>query len=911
MARAKMREHRPVRLWQVAALAILVLGTSGITAGTWVWYGSNKDHNRSEFQARADQIATSTKQTLAGFSDQIASVRTLFVHPGLITRAEFSRYVEDLDLYRRYRGIAGLGVISWVPAEALPGFVAGWRADGEPAYTVAPAGSRPAYCLASHFEHRDLHSSIALIGYDLCTVAPLFSVLNTAATTGKDQAVAEVALANVPAFRGNFVLASPIYSGDPTTVAERLAQRTGWVATLIDGRQVLKSALGPADAHLGVELFAGPRVSSQKLDVASARDLPRGAAGSVTEHFTSGGTWTMRIYPLPGGPGPTSPLEVPGLVFLMAMALNMALAWFVWDLGRGRLRAVRSYMESERRFQSMASCSPVGILELAGNGSTLYVNRRLNEIAGIDEDFWTEGSWLDCVHPEDRAAVLAIAQSAWTIKDDTGASFRLLRPSGEVRNVRVLAAPVTGGDGEPSSFVATVQDVTDEVAATETLAFQAMHDSLTLLPNRALFLDRLGVELAHSARSGSDLAVMFLDLDRFKVINDGMGHQAGDELLKAVANRLLGVVRAGETVARLGGDEFTFIFHDVLDAATAATVAERILDALAEPIEIEGREVAVTGSIGIVFPGPGADASAVLRDADAGMYRAKESGRARFAIFDEHQRRAVLERLTIETELRQGIERGELRVHYQPLVSLTTGSVFGAEAFVRWEHPTRGILLPHEFLPVAEETGLIVALGEFVFKTAAGDCARWDRSDAAPTVETLAINVSARQLASPRLCPVVRDVLHSEGVDPGRISIEVTESVVMSDNTVTRRSLADLRNLGVGVAVDDFGRGYSSLASLSDLSLSAVKIDKSFVDQIGFVPDGGPIVVAVIEMAHALGLRVGADGVNAEQQRAFLVQSGCDLAQGDLWSRALPADEFALWWKVAVSDHESAVPLAR
>ena len=234
--------------------------------------------------------------------------------------------------------------------------------------------------------------------------------------------------------------------------------------------------------------------------------------------------------------------------------------------------------------------------------------------------------------------------------------------------MRVLASPIAGVVGKPTTFVATVQDVTEEVAATEALAFQAMHDSLTGLPNRALFLDRLGVELSHAARTGSDLAVMFLDLDRFKVVNDGLGHHVGDELLKAVSVRLLDVVRAGETVARLGGDEFTFIFHDVDGVTRAAVVAQRILDALQEPITIEGSEVVVTGSIGIVLPGPGAEAATVLRDADAGMYRAKETGRARFEIFDEDQRRAVVARLAIENDLRHGIGRGELRLYYQPLV---------------------------------------------------------------------------------------------------------------------------------------------------------------------------------------------------------------------------------------------------
>jgi diguanylate cyclase (GGDEF)-like protein/PAS domain S-box-containing protein len=594
------------------------------------------------------------------------------------------------------------------------------------------------------------------------------------------------------------------------------------------------------------------------------------------------------------------------LVFVTALLLNLALAAFVWDLGQGRLRATRSFRASERRFQSLASYTPVGILEMAEDGTTLYFNPRLNEIAGVDDGFWRDHSWLDCVHPGDRASVVAIALAARKSRDDTGANFRVLRPSGDIRSVRMLAAPVTTDADGPLSFVITVQDVTDEVAATEALAFQAMHDSLTGLPNRALFLDRLGHELASAARSGSDLAVMFMDLDRFKVVNDGLGHQAGDELLKAVAVRLRGVVRAGETVARLGGDEFTFIFHDVDGPSQAAAVAQRILAVFDEPIDIGGSGVVVTGSIGIVLPGPGAQADAVLRDADAGMYRAKEAGRSRFEIFDEEQRRAVVARLTIESELRHGIEHGELRLHYQPLVSPATGSVIGAEALVRWAHPTRGLLYPDEFVPVAEDTGLIVALGEWVFRTAAADCARWDLDEECPQLEILAVNVSARQLASPLLCPMVHEVLHVNGIDPSRISIEITESVIMSDDAVTRRSLSDLRSLGVSMAIDDFGTGYSSLASLSKLPVSLVKVDKSFVGQINLDSEGAPIVLAIIEMAHALGLKVVAEGVEQEGQRQFLVRCGCDVAQGYLWSKAVPADEFARWCRSSLAARASS-----
>ncbi len=637
----KVRRGGRVKLWQVAAAAIVVVGTVGVSFGTWTWYGSNKNHNRVELETNAAQIAVSTRKTLDGYNDQIASAVALFKQPGLIDRGEFHAYVTYLDLYNRYKGIYGLGLISWVPGASLPRFVAGWRSDGDPSFAVSPPGDRAAYCLVDRFDESNLVSTIPLVGFDLCTFKTLLPFFEAATATGKVQAVAESALIAGPAYVGNFLLVAPVYSGDPTTVSQRRAQRVGWTAALVNGGEMLKVALGPASAHMGVELFSGAGVSPKQLIVSSPRGLKTGASGSVTEHFVDGGTWTLQVQPLAGAPGQTNPLLGPGVVFVTSLLLNLGLAAFVWDLGWGRLRARKSFMQSEERFESLASFSPVGIIELAQDGVALYFNPRLNEIAGVDDDFWRDHKWSDCVVPEDRPSVVQRALSAWTNKDDLGASFRLLRPSGEVRNVRVLAAPVRVGNDEPSSFVVTVQDVTEEVAATEALAFQAMHDSLTGLPNRALFLDRLTVELAHSARSGTELAVMFLDLDGFKFINDGMGHQAGDELLQAVAARLLNVVRAGETVARLGGDEFTFIFH-VQGADRASVVAQRILDSLSEPIEIAGHEVVVTGSIGVVIPGPGAQAGAVLRDADARMYRAKETGRSRFEILDAARPGAVV-----------------------------------------------------------------------------------------------------------------------------------------------------------------------------------------------------------------------------------------------------------------------------
>jgi len=904
------RERRFTRMWQLSAVLILVAGSAAVTGGSWVWYTSNQQHNRMQSRSGADQIAATIREALDGYANQTASTGALFSQPDPLDHTAFAAYLGQLGVWARYPGLRGLGFISWVANDALPGFVAQARGDGLGGFTVSPAGSRPDYCVASYVAVSDLTTSFPLLGYDLCTVPGLTASLQLAVVTGKEQVVLEDALASGAEYRGNFVLISPVYRGTPTTASERQAQLLGWVATLVGGTQLLDD-LGPAATNLRLALYSGTTLMRRDLVVAVRAEGGGLGSDAEVEHFTQGSAWTLVVRSLPGAPGPANPLLAPGVVFLMGLLLNFGMAAFVWDLGRGRLRAVRSLLQSERRFQSMASCSPVGILEIADDGVTRYFNPRLQEIAGVGDDFFDRHHWLECVHPEDRARAAALARGAWRSGEDVATRFRLLRPDGAVRHVRVLAAPLTAPGGTPRRFVATVQDVSDEVVATEALAFQALHDHLTGLPNRALFLDRLNQELSGASRSGSSLAVMFLDLDRFKVINDGLGHQAGDDLLRIVAERLLHVVRSGETVARLGGDEFTFILHDIDGAPGAAAVAQRILDALAAPVEVGGRDIVVTGSIGIVLPGWGAQAVAILRDADAAMYRAKEAGRARFEIFDEEQRSAVVRRLTIEGELRRAIERDELRVHYQPLIGLRGGEPIGAEALVRWEHPTRGMLQPIEFVPVAEESGLIVPLGEWVLRRSAADCASWDHMADGPVVRRLAVNVSARQLANPSLTPVVREALRGAGIEPDRITIEITESVIMSEDDITRRSLEDLRSLGVDMAIDDFGTGYSSLASLSNLPVSVVKIDKSFVDQIDAAHGGDPIVVAIIEMAHALGLRVVAEGVSREEQRHFLERCGCDKAQGYLWAPPLPADDFVAWWRAWSAQRPARLPHRR
>jgi diguanylate cyclase (GGDEF)-like protein/PAS domain S-box-containing protein len=564
--------------------------------------------------------------------------------------------------------------------------------------------------------------------------------------------------------------------------------------------------------------------------------------------------------------------------------------------GIGRLRDGASLQASEERFRTLAAAAPIGILEFSASGGVNYANPRAAEITGRDIEALMGWGWREVVHPEDAPALLA-RDDAKRRQAGPETRFRIQRPGGEVRHVRVLRAPK--GQGRDSGDVVTVEDITEEVQANEALIYQAFYDTLTGLPNRALFLDRLDQELARHRRGGPGIAVLFLDLDRFKFVNDGLGHETGDAVLKEVGGRFIHAVRAGETAARFSGDEFVFIIRDVRGDQDAVAAAKRLQAALEEPVRCEGQELIVTGSVGIVIPDGQADAPTVLRDADAAMYQAKEDGRNRHAIFDEAMHRRSVDRLAMEGELRQAIAGNELEVYYQPVVEPTSGRPVGAEALVRWNHPSRGLVLPLEFIPVAEDSGLIKPLGRWVFEQAVSQLASWDAGKDGPRLEYLAINLSAHQLDDPETPDIVRDVLNRYGMTPGRVCVEVTESVVMRDSAPTRRSLAAFRNLGLRVAIDDFGTGYSSLAYLHTLPVTTVKIDRSFIERLGGADDSAPVVKAVIEMTHAIGLSVVAEGVSSDCLWNIVATMGCDSAQGYVWSPPLPAVEFTQWWRQA------------
>jgi diguanylate cyclase (GGDEF)-like protein len=418
------------------------------------------------------------------------------------------------------------------------------------------------------------------------------------------------------------------------------------------------------------------------------------------------------------------------------------------------------------------------------------------------------------------------------------------------------------------------------------LAHQAMHDALTALPNRALFYDRLGQALNRVGRHSTAAAVLFLDLDRFKLINDSLGHGAGDKLLVSVAERLSNVLRGGDTAARFGGDEFVILCEDVSGERQAIAIAERIAAELDAPFTVGGDEVFVRTSVGIALATePGARPEALIRDADAAMYRAKERGGGVYEVFDDQMRERAVRRMETENALHRALDRGEFVMHYQPIVQMATGALHGVEALARWEHPQRGLVMPGEFIEAAEETGLIITLGAWAFEAACRQSAAWG----GPTM--MSVNLSARQCGHPDLVATFGEILRRTGADPASVCLEITETALMEDVDTSTATLSALKELGLTLALDDFGTGYSSLRALQHFPVDVVKIDRSFIAPIEHDPQEAAIVAAVISLSHALGLRTVAEGIETIAQVDRLRALGCDLAQGFYFAKPAPPDE--------------------
>jgi diguanylate cyclase (GGDEF)-like protein/PAS domain S-box-containing protein len=463
---------------------------------------------------------------------------------------------------------------------------------------------------------------------------------------------------------------------------------------------------------------------------------------------------------------------------------------------------------------------------------------------------------------------------------------------GEMRYASISGKPMFDAQGQFIGYRGIGRDITAQRENEARIHYLARNDELTGLANRSSFQEQLAHAIRQSQRHGRAIAVLFIDLDRFKNVNDTLGHGAGDTLLQEVAKRLATCLRESDTLARWGGDEFVAMLEEVDSANDVAVVARRVLEALATPYLSDDREFVITASVGIsAYPDDGHDAQSLLKAADIAMYRAKEAGKNNFQYYSPQMNVHSFERLTMEANLRRALERGEFLLHYQPKIDLRTGALSGAEALIRWQHPDMGLVSPMQFIPLAEETGLIVPIGAWVLRTACAQARTWQELGFQSL--RMAVNISSRQFKQAGMLDEVVDVLDQTGLDPDLLELEITESMLMDDDPKkTEALLNELKAIGIHLAIDDFGTGYSSLAYLKRFPVSTLKIDRSFVKDVPLDADDVAITLAIVGLAHNLRIRVTAEGVETEAQRAFLRRHGCDEIQGYLVGRPLPVEEF-------------------
>ncbi len=555
-----------------------------------------------------------------------------------------------------------------------------------------------------------------------------------------------------------------------------------------------------------------------------------------------------------------------------------------------RKKAESDVRRAESRYRTLVEQLPLAIYidRLDEASSNIYTSPQIEDMLGYSGAEWASNPnlFLETLHPDDRERVLAAHARSHATAEPLQVEYRLVARDGHVVWVRDEARVIADAHGDEPVLQGYLLDVTAAKEAEEQLRHQAFHDPLTGLANRALFTDRVEHALDLRRRAGTDVAVLFLDLDDFKTVNDTLGHPAGDALLQAVAERLSGALSRSHTVARFGGDEFAVLVEDVADGSSAVDIAANLLTELTKPFRLDGREVFVTASIGIAVGGPAAE---LLRSADVAMYRAKAAGKSQYVVYAPRMDEDVVGRLELVGALRRASIQEEFVIHYQPTVELATGSLVGVEALLRWHHPTRGLVPPLEFIPLAEETGSIVEIGRWVLEQACTQTAAWRRALPGAQALQVSVNVSIRQVRRPGLVDDLRHALSVSGLPPEALTLEITESVLAREEMTS--ILEEVSALGVRLALDDFGTGYSSLSLLQNLPVDTLKIDRSFIRRVD-AAERRAFVRAILDLAQALELPVVAEGIEEPEQVLELERLGCRLGQGFYFARPLDAASF-------------------
>lgn len=578
----------------------------------------------------------------------------------------------------------------------------------------------------------------------------------------------------------------------------------------------------------------------------------------------------------------------------MAIAIQQATAYqqLQTELTE-RQRTEANLRQSKQRYASLAAAAPVGIFRTDAQGNCLYVNERWCKMAGLTSQTALKSGWIAAIHPDDQNQVLLEWYNATRENRPFQLEYRLQQPDGAITWVFGQAVAELDTTGKITGYVGTITDITERKDAEAQLIYNALHDSLTNLPNRNLLIERLESAMNRAKRIDNyHFAVLFLDMDRFKIINDSLGHLAGDQLLKIIAQKLKSKIRAMDLAARLGGDEFVILLEEIDGINEAVIVGKRILAEFQTPLTVNGHEVFISTSIGIVLGTTNYhQASDLLRDADIAMYQAKAEGKSCYKIFDTQMHIQALQRLNLENDLRKALERQEFIVYYQPIVDINRNHLIGFEALVRWQHPTRACVSPIEFVSIAEEIGLIVPLDSWVLKTACQQLATWQTQFSSQFPLKVSVNFSVQDIRKATLVEDVEEILAQTGISGDCLTLEITESILIENITETIIILEQLKALGIKISIDDFGTGYSSLNYLHRLPADSLKIDRSFINQMLEEKRNYQLVKTIITLSNELGLAVVAEGIETQQQLQWLQQLGCEFGQGYLFSRPLPADK--------------------
>jgi diguanylate cyclase (GGDEF)-like protein/PAS domain S-box-containing protein len=657
--------------------------------------------------------------------------------------------------------------------------------------------------------------------------------------------------------------------GVPRDRMAEVEQRVGDAYSIGVNAQILARANPPAARRMAAETFI-PAVA--RLDEALTRAARRqGQLAQAAQRRAR----TAGLSSLAGG------------LFLLA-----ALAWGLHRIRRKTAlaeHAREAERHGEERLRALVRHSSDVVAVIDTSSTVRWIAESVRGMLRYEPESLVGRSLIELVHPEDSHQARRFLEYA---AGDPGRvrtlSLRLRGADGRYRELEAIADD-RRADPVIDGILLNLRDVSERLELESRLRHQAFHDSLTGLPNRALFEDRLGHALARLRRRPGRAAVLFLDLDDFKTVNDSLGHAVGDELLRVTAQRLADALRAQDTAARLGGDEFAALLEDLEDEADALEVAERVRQALEPPVLVGGRQLSSSASIGIAHTDAGSTADELLRNADLAMYAAKERGKARVAAFEDSMHEQIVERLELTGELARAQADDELALVYQPLVDLGSGAMTGVEALLRWDHPTRGRLTPDRFIDLAESSGAIVPIGRWVLRTACAQLRRWEEEQPAAAELTMSVNVSTRQLADPAFPAHVRDALEETGIAPQRLTLEITEHLLVDDSDLMQVQLRELKEIGVELAVDDFGTGYSALSYMQSFPIDILKIDRSFVSGIDRDTEKAGLVRGIVEMGHNLRLKIVTEGIEEPEEAALLREFRSDFGQGFLFSRPVDA----------------------